>query len=199
MAENAFENERFNRFLQEVDDIVKVGGGEERITQQVASALETLLEMDLQLPDEYRKPREDRYVMYPLYVAPDSSWSVASAVWNIGQSTPVHDHGVWGVVGIAEGIERETRYLKPPDTDAVTPLTKLPNEDFSPGQVTICCTTDADIHSVSCESDIPVVGIHVYGGDIGRIKRRTYAPDSGEVGYFTSTWPDIPPAVQVLR
>ena len=42
-----------------------------------------------------------------------AAFSIASAVWNVGQGTPVHGHETWGVVGIYCGVEVETRYEKP--------------------------------------------------------------------------------------
>lgn len=40
----------------------------------------------------------------------------------------------------------------------------------------------------------PTVGIHVYGGNIGTIRRQSYDPATGEVTSFVSGW-DIPEAV----
>jgi len=36
------------------------------------------------------------HVTYPLFIAPDDSWSMASVVWDVGQRTPVHSHETWG-------------------------------------------------------------------------------------------------------
>lgn len=95
------------------------------------------------------------------------SFYIASAVWNVGQSTPIHGHGVWGVVGIYSGAERELRFGFP-DPEAPGPVELLDEEVFTPGQVTVCCTTDQDIHKVSAATDEPCIGIHIYGGNIGR-------------------------------
>ena len=124
--------------------------------------------------------------MYPLHVAADGSFSIAAAVWDVGQTTPVHGHETWGVVGIYSGIEHEVRYEKPA-VDGV-PLSQAGIEDWRAGQVTICCTTDDDIHQVSCGGDEPCVGIHVYGADIGTLPRRRYDPATGDVDWFTSRW-----------
>ena len=78
----------------------------------------------------------------------------------------------WGVVGIYSGIEIETRYEKP--TAPNVPLTTRGAEAWTRGQVTVCCTTDDDVHEVRCGGDEPVVGIHVYGADIGTLPRRSY-------------------------
>ena len=172
------------RLVAGVAAAVAAGGGERAVTAAVAELLEAALAAGLDLPPAVTAPDPSRYVMYPLHVADDGSFSVAAAVWDVGQQTPVHDHGVWGVVGIHSGVERELRYAR---TDA-GPLHLLDEADWPPGEVTICCTTDQDLHKVSCASDVPCVGIHVYGGDIGTIRRRSYDPDSGEVGYFVSAW-----------
>jgi predicted metal-dependent enzyme (double-stranded beta helix superfamily) len=124
--------------------------------------------------------------MYPLHVAADGSFSIASAVWNVGQSTPVHGHETWGVVGIYSGIEVEVQFSKP--TASHVPLVEVGTEEWTAGQVTVCCTTDDDVHQVRCGSDVPVVGIHVYGADIGTLPRRCYDPTTGAVHWFTSPW-----------
>lgn len=96
---------------------------------------------------------------------------MASVVWDVGQRTPVHSHETWGVVGIYSGTEREVRYLKPVAPTAGAPLTPAGEE-----QVTVCCTTDDDVHSVAAIGNEPTVGIHVYGGNIGTIRRRSCDP-----------------------
>src|SRR4029079_11435745 len=108
------------------------------------------------------------------------------AVWDVGQGTPVHGHETWGVVGIHSGVEVETRYEKPTVEDV--PLVALGTEEWSTGQVTVCCTTDDDVHQVRCGGEQPVVGIHVYGAAIGTLPLRIYDPETGAVHWFTSTW-----------
>jgi molybdenum cofactor biosynthesis enzyme MoaA len=47
-----------------------------------------------------------------IYNAPDGSLSLYALVWLPGQWTPVHDHGSWGVVGVAEGVLEERSYVR---------------------------------------------------------------------------------------
>jgi predicted metal-dependent enzyme (double-stranded beta helix superfamily) len=89
------------------------------------------------------------------------------------------------VVGIYSGAEREFRYLK---EDGGGPLTSAGAHVWERGQVTVCCTTDDDVHAVAAVGDEPTVGIHVYGGNIGTISRRSYDPATGAVRWFTSGW-----------
>jgi predicted metal-dependent enzyme (double-stranded beta helix superfamily) len=173
-------------FATGVHGLIAKALDERALTVSVKDALSALLARDLQIPAVKRRPSADRYVMYPLYVAADGSLSIASAVWNVGQGTPVHGHETWGVVGIYSGVEIETRYEKP--TVPNVPLTSRGTEAWTRGQVTVCCTTDDDVHEVRCGGDEPVIGIHVYGADIGTLPRRSYDPETGAVDWFTSTW-----------
>jgi predicted metal-dependent enzyme (double-stranded beta helix superfamily) len=133
-------------------------------------------------------------VNYPLYIAPDESWSLACVVWRIGQRTPVHSHETWGVAGIYSGVERELRYVKPAATEVGTALSPAGEHEWTRGQVTVCCTTDDDVHAVTAVGDEPTIGIHVYGGNIGAINRRSYDPATGSVEWFVSGW-DSPTTV----
>lgn len=173
-------------FADRVQELVRRDLSEQELTAAVQEELTALLAAGFELPEDKTRPDPDRYVMYPLHVAADGSFSIASAVWNVGQGTPVHGHETWGVVGIYSGVEVETRYEKPTVPDV--PLADLGTEDWSAGQVTVCCTTDDDIHQVRCGGDRPVVGIHVYGADIGTLPRRSYDPGTGAVHWFVSSW-----------
>lgn len=174
------------QLIDAISAIVSRNDDENKITNQVARTLKDELSAGLAVPDWAQRPDSERYVMYPLYVAPDGSFSIASAVWNVGQGTPVHGHETWGVVGIHSGQEHELSFVKP--TEPETPLVRLSEHVWDPGQVTICCTTDDDVHQVWCEGDVPVVGIHVYGADIGTLRRRSYNPETGAVDWFVSRW-----------
>jgi len=173
-------------FARTVQGLVDRGLDERALTAAVQAELSALLAAGFELPEDKTRPDPARYVMYPLHVAPDGSFSIASAVWNVGQGTPVHGHETWGVVGIYRGTEVETRYEKPAVADL--PLVAEGTDEWTVGQVTVCCTTDDDVHQVRCGGDEPVVGIHVYGADIGTLPRRSYDPDTGAVHWFVSTW-----------
>lgn len=173
-------------FAETVAGLIARGLDERALTATVRDELEALLQRGFEIPEPLRRPDPERYVMYPLHVAADGSFSIASAVWDVGQGTPVHGHETWGVVGIHSGVEVETRYVKPTTPDV--PLVPEGTDSWGAGDVTVCCTTDDDVHQVSCGGDQPVVGIHVYGADIGTLPRRSYDPETGAVHWFTSRW-----------
>lgn len=180
---------RLATFITEVDRLVdehgRTPGGERELTALVAERLQAALADGIELPASVTRPGVDRYVMYPLHVDPAGRFSIASAVWNVGQGTPVHGHETWGVVGIHSGVEHEISFAKP--TAGEVPV-RDGEEHWGPGSVTVCCTTDDDVHQVFCGGDEPCVGIHVYGADIGTLQRRSYNPETGDVSWFTSTW-----------
>lgn len=177
---------RLGTLVQEIGALVDEYQDERTLTAAVAERLAQALADGIALGPEVTRPDTERYVMYPLHVDPEGRFSIASAVWNVGQGTPVHGHETWGVVGIYSGVEHEISFEKPAESDR--PLSTNGEERWGPGQVTVCCTTDDDVHQVFCGSDVPCVGIHVYGADIGTLPRRSYAPETGAVSWFTSSW-----------
>ena len=175
-------------FIDDVGLVVGSTDDEYEITKRVAERLSALLASDYRLPPELTRPSTEHHVNYPLYIAPDDSLSVAAVVWNVGQRTPVHGHETWGVVGIYAGAERETRYVKPTAAEVGRPLTPAGEHVWERGQVTVCCTTDDDVHAVAAVGTEPTVGIHVYGANIGTIERSLYDPETGAVSRFVSGW-----------
>ncbi|MDN3352777.1 hypothetical protein [Actinomadura sp. DC4] len=82
-------------FVHDVELVVGSTGDEHEITKRVAERLSALLSGDYRLPPEVPRPSDERHVNHPLHIAADDGWSLACAVWNVGQRTPVHGHGTW--------------------------------------------------------------------------------------------------------
>jgi predicted metal-dependent enzyme (double-stranded beta helix superfamily) len=175
----------FARFVDELTEIVADGDSEHRTTERVAARLAVLLEEGGEFLPATLTETDAPAAMYPLYVAQDRSISVAAAVSNAEFRTSIHDHGVWGVIGIYSGKERELRYAPP-----VAGRAPVLIEDTvrAPGEVTVCCTAERDVHSVGSGSGGTYVGIQVYGGDIGTLERRAFDPETGEVTTFVTPW-----------
>jgi len=178
-----------DRFIEQVRGIVREGGSEEEVTARVADRLRAIIAEPGLLDPGHMRVKAGGYVLWPVHVEPDGSFSVATAVWDVGQITPIHDHGTWGVIGIWRGVEHEERFRRAEaPLDKPAPISFLKKWDAPAGEVFVCCTSDADIHRVSCGSEIPVVGIHVYGGDIGAIERHAYDEATGVAKAFVSGW-----------
>ena len=89
--------------MDEVTALVDGGAGEPRVLAGVREAMARLVAKDDWLPDEVAKPHPQYYQQYLLYRDPSDRFSVVSFVWGPGQKTPVHDHTVWGVIGMLRG------------------------------------------------------------------------------------------------
>ena len=68
--------------------------------------LRDLVAHDDWLPAEFAEPHPEHYRQYLLHCDPAERFSVVSFVWGPGQATPIHDHTVWGLIGILRGAER---------------------------------------------------------------------------------------------
>ena len=128
-----------------MSELIDDGLDEYALTAAVRDELTATLAAGFDLPEDRTRPDPDRYVMYPLHVDPGGRFSIASAVWNVGQGTPVHGHETWGVVGIYSGVEVETRYAKPtvPDVPLVEerrPTSGPPARSPSAAPPTTTCT-----------------------------------------------------------
>lgn len=72
-------------FIDDVGHVVGDSDDQYEITKRVAPLLSALLAGGYRLPPELVRPSPKRHLTYPLYIAPDGSWSLASVVWNVGQ------------------------------------------------------------------------------------------------------------------
>ena len=144
--------------------------------------LAALLQTDDWLPDAFATPRVDRYAQYLLHADPLERFSVVSFVWGPGQHTPVHDHTVWGLVGMLRGAERCDEYT----LKGATPVASGRSHLMKPGDIEAVSPTVGDWHRVSSALDDGVsISIHVYGGNIGAIRRHRL-DEAGAVHEFVS-------------
>jgi predicted metal-dependent enzyme (double-stranded beta helix superfamily) len=85
-----------------------------------------------------------------------------------GPATPVHDHTVWGLVGVLRGAERCDEYR----LDDGRPVPTGRHHVMQPGDIEAVSPTVGDWHRVSsARADGPSVSIHVYGANIGAVRR----------------------------
>jgi 3-mercaptopropionate dioxygenase len=156
---------------------------EEQALETVGAWLGQLVSQDSWLPDELAQPHPQFYRQYLLHADPEGLFSVVSFVWGPGQATPVHDHTVWGLIGMLRGQETAQAYGRDAQGRLVPqgePVT------LSPGQVEAVSPRIGDVHRVAnAFSDRTSISIHVYGANIGTVKRHVFAED-GSVKDFVS-------------
>lgn len=161
---------------------------EAEILAELKPALAELVSRDDFLPEPYTKPHPQYYQQYLLYGDPLNRLSIVSFVWGPGQQTPVHNHRTWGLVGVLRGAELSTSYRQENGV-----LVAGPTERLEPGRVEAVSPNIGDIHKIANAYDDRVsISVHIYGGNIGRIKREVFVPETGEVKSFISGYADAP-------
>ncbi len=184
-------------FIAAMTRLVEQTREEATLVREGRRLLAALVARDDWLPDAFAQAGNDTYRQYLLYGDPLDRFSIVSFVWGPGQRTPVHDHTVWGLVGILRGQEHCAEYEQRPDGRVVS---REREHLLKTGMVEAVSPTLGDWHVVSnALTDRPSISIHVYGGNIGRIHRHRVDPVSGALldfvsGYSNSTVPSLWPA-----
>jgi predicted metal-dependent enzyme (double-stranded beta helix superfamily) len=99
-------------FVDSFTGLVDTGASERELLDKGSELLKQLITTDNWLPDEYAQPHPQFYQQYLLYADPAARFSVVSFVWGPGQITPIHNHTVWGLVGVLRGAEYAQSYEK---------------------------------------------------------------------------------------
>ncbi|WP_239023825.1 hypothetical protein [Salinicola corii] len=95
-------------FVQFVTAIVDERLPATETLRRITPALQALLRDDDWLLPTFTVPHDDHYQQYLLHCDAQERFSVVSFVWGPGQQTPIHDHGVWGLIGMLRGSEIST-------------------------------------------------------------------------------------------
>lgn len=154
--------------------------------------LKQLVSTDDWLPEEFTR-EGDTYRQYLLHCDPKQRFSVVSFVWGPGQTTPVHDHMVWGLIGMLRGAEIGQRFA----ADGDGPMIAGPEEILQQGDIEVVSPTLGDVHKVSnALADRASISIHVYGANIGAVSRHVFDPLTGAPkefisGYSNDTVPNL--------
>ncbi|WP_088280851.1 cysteine dioxygenase [Ideonella sp. A 288] len=169
-------------FVTAMTALVSSTSDERRLLSKGRQHLARLIASDRWLPEAFATPRADRYAQYLLHCDLQERFSVVSFVWGPGQRTPVHNHTVWGLVGVLRGAERCDEYTL---RDGL-PVAKGIHHVMKPGDIDEVSPTVGDWHRVSSALDDGVsVSVHVYGGNIGAVHRRRL-DDHGVLHDFVS-------------
>lgn len=177
---------RLRRFIGDMTSLVGGAWQDNDVTATVevgAKLLGELVSHDDWLPDSMADCPPHGYAQNLLWCDPFERFSVVSFVWAPSAKTPVHDHQVWGLVGMLRGSETSQAFVRGADGA----LTIGPCRTLAPGDVEILQPSQGDIHQVTnALTDTGSLSIHVYGGNIGAIRRFTFDPATGAPSLFVS-------------
>lgn len=152
-------------------------------------ALKDLVATDDWLPEECTQPHPQYYQQYLLYRDPQQRFSVVSFVWGPGQTTPIHDHKVWALIGMLRGAERGERFELGSSGE---PMKCISTDMLFQGGIESLSPSSGDIHRVSnAYANRVSISIHVYGGDVGQIKRHVYDASNGQAREFISGYANV--------
>ncbi|MBD1551255.1 cysteine dioxygenase [Pseudomonas typographi] len=185
--------DRLRRFVTELGDYLAVETDEAAILDRGQQLLAELVRHDDWLPEEFTRPDPERYQQLLLHADSQQRFSVVSFVWGPGQRTPVHDHRTWGLIGMLRGAEDSQNFVRAADGSLTADGAAI---RLVPGQVEAVSPNIGDIHQVSNAFDDRVsISIHVYGANIGAVKRAVFLPDGTEKpfisGYSNSHLPNF--------
>lgn len=185
--------ERLRHFIDSLAELLEQQPDEATLLDRGQGLLASLVAQDDWLPDDLAQPDPQRYQQYLLHCDSRQRFSVVSFVWGPGQRTPIHDHRVWGLIGMLRGAEYSQNFTR--DAQGALQPSGAPVR-LAPGQVEAVSPCIGDIHQVSnAYSDQVSISIHVYGGNIGAVKRAVYAEDGSEKafisGYSNTRLPNI--------
>lgn len=185
--------DRLRQFIGDLAELLDHEHEEAAILDRGQNLLQQLVAHDDWLPEELAQPSPERYQQFLLHADSRQRFSVVSFVWGPGQRTPIHDHRVWGLIGMLRGAEYSQGFART-DSGALIPAGDAVR--LSPGQVEAVSPRIGDIHEVRNAHDDQVsISIHVYGANIGAVKRAVYLADGSEKpfisGYSNTRLPNI--------
>ncbi len=175
---------RLRDFVVHASSLIERHNGDESLLlAEIKPLLAELVAVDDWLPDDFARPHPQYYRQYLLHADPLERLSVVSFVWGPGQRTPIHDHRVWGLVGVLRGAELSTSYQRAANGALVSEA----EVRLERGSVAAVSPAIGDIHTIAnALADRPSISIHVYGGNIGAVRRATFDPASGAEKEFIS-------------
>lgn len=180
--------DRLAAFIAGMEDLVATRPTESDLLPACGALLERLVAHDDWLAAPFDQSHPDHYCQYLLHCDSDKRFSVVCFVWGPGQETPIHDHRVWGAIGMLRGAEKSTSF-----TTGTEGLVEGSTGQLEPGKVEFVSPRIGDIHRVSnALAHQDSISIHVYGTDIGAVERRVYDPVTGEASPFISGYTPLP-------
>ena len=153
---------RLYRFLSELDDILAATADEQQRLEQAVPLVRKLLTSSYWLQMEFTqpptKPGWSVNFLYREYGWPLTAQMVA---WLPGNSSPIHNHGAWGIVAIVGGSEKNTIWRRSPTSEHPDRIEQVGEMHLVPGDVV--AFLPGAIHSVEPVGEEMVVSFNLYG------------------------------------
>lgn len=153
---------RFYRFLTEVEDALNAAPDSCSCLPAMRRLVRQLITNSYWVQTQHPEPCLKTGVsVMMLYDEIGFPLTVQTVTFMPGTSTPIHNHGTWGVVAVLKGQEKNTFWKRTHDPQFQDKLEKTGEKTLLPGEL-ISFTPDA-IHSIEAVGDEPTVTFNIYG------------------------------------
>jgi len=185
--------DRLRTFVGRIASLLDDSAPEAELLKAGGASLRELIAHDDWLPDVCARSDAERYQQYLLHVDSRQRFSVVSFVWGPGQATPIHDHTVWGLIGVLRGAEIAQPYRL---DERGTLIASGRARRLETGAVDAVSPRIGDIHRVSNAYQERVsISIHVYGANIGAVSRSVYPEQGGRKAFISGYSNDVLPNI----
>jgi len=155
--------------VEDVTSVVREEPADDPRCERITPLLRRWMDGGASLPDRYTQPCDGRACGHLLYTDPRGEFFVISVVFPQGTSSGVHYHGAWGVIGILQGTDEETKYARdasPEDVNAGQgcELRQVDKIYSPPGTITYLRPPHEGFHRVKAAGDDAGVSLHILGG-----------------------------------
>lgn len=155
--------------VADVTAVVRSTSDDDERCERITPFLRAWMDDGAHLPERYTQPCDGRACGHLLFTDPDGAFFVISVVFPPGTSSGVHYHGEWGVIGILQGTDEETKYAReasPEFVDAGQPCElRQVDKIFSPaGTITYLRPPLEGFHRVKAAGEATGVSLHILGG-----------------------------------
>jgi len=183
------QSQRLHQFLADMTRLVELSPAEDELLTQAQQLMAPLLTHDDWLHPELSQAHPHHPQLYLIYADPANRFCVVSLVSGPGQSTPIHDHTVWGLSGVLRGSQSCQPFSKMSDGRWVPAGFQI---DMLPGNIEAVSPRIGDVHKVwNPLPDKACVCIEVYQGNIGETTRHFYRED-GSRHVFVQGYANLP-------
>ena len=161
------ESYHFHRFLTEVEDVLLSQiedflNSEENYLSLIRKLVRKLIINSYWIQNQYPEPcQKIGFSLLNLYDEIGFPLTVQSVTFSPGFSSPIHNHGTWGVVAILKGQEINRFWQQVYDPNLGTKI--IPNGEITliPGDI-ISFTPNA-IHQIEAIANEPLITFNLYG------------------------------------
>jgi predicted metal-dependent enzyme (double-stranded beta helix superfamily) len=160
--ENQTDPYRLYRFLTDLEDLLNQISDDRLRLQAICPLVRQLLESCSWLQIPFLEPdQQTGWAVQTLYDEPFFPLTVQLVAWSPGATSPIHNHGSWGVVALLDGQEKNTFWQRSPTPKFSDHIQTFNNKILIPGDI-LCLMPDS-IHQVEAISLNPTISLNLYG------------------------------------